>query len=564
MGAILSKIGRSIGKAIVFPILLLVVVAPVRLIWLILFVLPVRAEIRARWIWALRKRFWNLIATLKFAGVKPAKIPFPGRLPWWRWLLVFPFGKTLTDIDRVPFNRIFPTVPVTQIRVAAHEPADEWDALMKLFTWIQVQLYWLFPAMQPELPSIEAEPYAALQKAYTPQHRQLFAPPVLPLEFQGSLDLGALAVRGPYACYIERIDEELCQWDFRLLDDYEHHPGLYTLGVLVLFMIDPHSRKLHPCLIESELGVSRSGDSTWEFAKRLALCAATNHLSLVRHFNGIHLASGAHFAIATRNHLFPDHVLCRLLWPYVYRTLSSNPAVSIAQMAEGGDFESIFSFTHQGMCRLFDETYGQYRFGVNDPLNDGRRRGIQNAGFETPTQQDQERLFNLFMAHAEEYLRIYYRTGEVDNAIVNWLADLDHNIPGGIGPMPRNIRDLARLIASFMYLVTVHHENCGSFLWNYQLWAYQQPPRLYRDGRRLPLDVYQRLINANFNLNVARTALMNDFGAFVSTERGEQGPAKEALKSLQTELKNFEATWRGDAWHVWRIYPTMLEVNINA
>ena len=562
MGAVLSKIGRMVAKAIVFSILLLVVVAPVRFIWLLFFILPVRTEIRDRWIWGLRKGFWNVLATQKFAGVKPAVIPFPGRLAWWRWILVLVFGKGVSNIERVAFNRIFPSIPITHVQVAAHEPADEWDALMKLFTWIQVQLYWLFPAMQPRLPSVEADPYAALNDAYTVRHRRLFPAPVLPLELQGSPDLGALAVRGPYACYTVRVDEEHCAWDFSMLNQYPHHAELYNLGVVVHFEIDRGARALRPVRIESELGIAQPGDATWPFAKTLALCAATNHMSLVRHFNGIHLASGAHLAVATRNHLFPDHVLSRLLWPYIYRTLSSNPAVSIAQMAEGGDFASIFSFTQEGMCRLFDDTYGRYRFIVNDPYEDGRIRGIRNDGFETPTQDDQEGLFNLFLAHVEEYLQIYYRTAEVDRPVVEWLIDLNENIPGGIGPMPRTIRELARIIAGFMYLVTVHHDHCGTFLWNYQLWAHL-PPRLYRDGRRLPLDVYQRLVNANFNLNVKRAVLMNDFGAFVSTDHGQQRAAKEVLARFQTELRKLEARWREQPWHPWRIYPSMLEVNIN-
>ncbi len=32
-------------------------------------------------------------------------------------------------------------------------------------------------------------------------------PPMLPLELQGSVDLGQLAVRGPYAGYLHRVGE---------------------------------------------------------------------------------------------------------------------------------------------------------------------------------------------------------------------------------------------------------------------------------------------------------------------------------------------------------------------
>src|SRR5439155_24623013 len=140
----------------------------------------------------------------------------------------------------------------------------------------------------------------------------------------------------------------------------------------------------------NELGIFRPTQRNWDFVKTLAMCAATNHLSLVRHFNGIHLASAAHLAIATRNHLYPDHVLCRLLWPYIYHTQLSNWIVTPPQMVKGGDFESIFSFTHKGMCDLFSTTYRDYRFTVNDPMKDAQERGVLNASFDMLTQKDFE------------------------------------------------------------------------------------------------------------------------------------------------------------------------------
>ena len=584
MGRILSTIFGWLGKAIAFPIVVLLVALFLWLPWGIIVILPLPKRISDRWTWALRRRFWNLIATAKFKGNTPKVIPYPGRLNWWQGVLVFSFGKALDRIGRVPFNRIFPGIPICNITVAGHEPADEWDAAMTFFTWLQVTLYRLFSPMQPGLPQIEANPYEALPNAYTTRHRGLFAPPVMPLEYQGSPDLGALAVKGPYAGYLTQCGVDHYEWNFLGLgardpdnpakDRYEHHDGLYNVGVRVLFQVEKASRTVHPVRIESELGVSKPGDATWEFAKKLSLCAATNHLSLVRHFLGIHLAGAAHVAIATRNHLFPDHPLGRLLWPYIFRTQSSNRAVTRAQMVKGGDFESIFSFTHTGMCRLFSDAYGEYRFIVNDPEREAADRGILNAGFETPTLDDLQQVFQMFYRHATRYVNLYYKTDcairtEQGTPVLNWLDELNDphdGIPKGLPVTSSNVTPdrLARLLACCMYLVTVHHDIAGSFLWNYQLWAHVQPPRLYRNGQRLPLDVYQRLVNANFNLNVERTPLMNDYSWLASAQYGQQVSATEELARLQRTLALCEAEWRCEPWHVWRVYPSMLEANINA
>ena len=522
----------------------------------LLEILPLPARIRARWQWSLRKGFWNNFGRLKFRGSRPIKIPVP--------------AGSLKKIARVRFKKIFPTIPIDNIEVADHAPAEERDFAMTFFTWFQILMYRLLSPMQPGLPPIDSDPYEALGQAYTKQHRKLFDPPVMPLEFQGSPDLGALAVKGPYACYLKKCGEEDYEWDFTDLKQYQQLPELYNLGVRVLFRVDKDTGTVKPVQIESELGVSKPGDATWEFAKKLALCAATNHLSLVRHFNGVHLASAAHLAIATRNCLFPDHPLSRLLWPYIFRTQQSNRAVTRAQMVKGGDFDSVFSFTHTGMCNLFSGTYVQYKFIVNDPEEDARDRGILKGGFDTPTQNDLEQLFSIFFRHASAYVHIYYESDAQiaqDAAVQNWITELDGSIPNGIKAVLRGgiTRDsVSRLIARFMYLVTVQHDIVGSFLWNYQLWAHKQPTRMYRNGNRMPLDAYQRLVNANFNLNVPRTPLMNDFSDLIRADDNKRAEAIQALNDFQKGLKDLETKWRMESWHVWRVYPKLLEVNINA
>ena len=121
----------------------------------------------------------------------------------------------------------------------------------------------------------------------------------------------------------------------------------------------------------------------------------------------MHLAGGAQLAIATRNRLPADHPLCRLLWPYIYGTQQSNDMVTRGQMVRGGDFETTFSLSFKGMCDLFD-TNLQYQHVVNDPERDGRARGVHGAGFDTPTQDNLEALFDTMLQFMLNYLKMYY------------------------------------------------------------------------------------------------------------------------------------------------------------
>ena len=122
----------------------------------------------------------------------------------------------------------------------------------------------------------------------------------------------------------------------------------------------------------------------------------------------------------------------------------------------------------------------------------------------------------MILDHARRYLGVYYASEDAlvdDQALGAWIDDLERLLPNGVhgvlGPGV-TLSGVASLLATVIYLAVVEHEITGSGLWDYQLWSDTSPVRIYEDGRRLPVDVYQRLVNANFNLNVHRTMLLND------------------------------------------------------
>jgi Lipoxygenase len=501
--------------------------------------------------WRLRRLFWNFLAVIKFRANRPAHIPVP------------------TDSDRairvVSLAERFPQIPIRNIRVADHVPTDEASPLNHAFYDLQVALYRLFPPMQSGLPPIAADPRRALEEAYTRAHRACRPMPVLPPEYQGSIDLGYLAVAGPYAAYIAAAAGGTFVWDLRQQAQYEHHAGLRSLGTRVVFRLDKPTRRLRAVEIECELGVCKPRDPDWELAQRLALCTVTTHVSLVRHFNWVHLAAGGPLAIATRNCLGADHPLRRLLWPHIFGTQYSNELVTKGQMSPGGDFESIFSFTHRGMCRLFEDTYEQYDIGVLDPPCDAQRRGIAEAGFENPAVQERRAYFDLLQTHASAYLSLYYRDDEElqrDSAVAMWIEALEALVPNGVRTLmgaELTLATLSRLVAAFIYMATVEHEILGSALWNYQMWTHVQPVRVYKSGQREPLDIYQRLVNANFNLNVHRAPLLQDFSSLALDGRGA-----EAFRRFKQALDGLEQREAAEPFAYWRIYPHILKANINA
>jgi arachidonate 15-lipoxygenase len=237
-------------------------------------------------------------------------------------------------------------------------------------------------------------------------------------------------------------------------------------------------------------------------------------------------------------------------------------------MVRGGDFETTFSFTFDGMCRLFDDTYLEYQHSVNDPEVDGKSRGVLGAGFDTPTQQNLEALFDVMHRFVRNYLKIYYPqntngTNAIrnDTEIMAWLDELNALLPKGVGVSRNGVTwdTLARMLAGQLYLVTVQHEILGSFMWNYQLWTHRQPARIYGDFQPEPLDVYQRLVNANYNLNVPRRLLMHNFDRLALDYRAEA-----AMLQFQTDLAVLQLKMDNHPHAVWQVHPRDLKVNINA
>jgi Lipoxygenase len=501
--------------------------------------------------WRLRRGFWNWLATFKYRHNKPLVIPPPvaGERP----------------IEPVPFTSKFPRIPIAGIVVADHVPHDEVQTLPLRFCQLQAGLYRVLSPMQAGAPEIDVNTRGALQEAYTPAHVRCFPAPARPPEYDGDIDLGHLSVASPYACYLERTEGDGYRWDLTGLGAFECHGGLLPPVALVEFGFDNSQGRLVPVRVDCELGSCRPGEHDWTAAQRIAMCAVTTHLSLVRHFNWIHLVCGGPLAISTRNCLPLMHPVKRLLWPHIFATQSSNEMVTLDQMTPGGDFESIFSFTHNGMCELFEATCGDFDLRMIDPEVDATRRGLTDAPFGAPALTNRMALMTVIRDHVRRFLALYFGPDDgiaQDGPFLAWLDDLRARVPHGVIELagsPANFDGAVMLLSTLIYLTTVEHEIVGSGVWNYQLWPDAQPVRVYRGGARLPQDVYQRLVNANFNLNVHRTPLMSDFSACAVDDRGA-----EAFRRFRHDLAALQRSMDNEPSTCWRIEPRMLKANINA
>ena len=525
--------------------------------------------------WSIRKRAWNFVAKRKYRSNAPKDIT---SIP-----------RTGPKLQLVPLQKVFPSIPISTIHVVKQPPRDERRTSAERFMRILARLYpTCLSPMQPGRPGVAENPHTALDRAYTKGHRrtairtavelalppsQTVQTPTLPLELQALPDLGRLAVRGPYAGYLRKVPDvdDLYEWDLRELDSYTRHSDLLPPWAHVLFRADRVSRSLTPSAITCDLGTVQPADAHWHRAVCLALCAATTHTALVRHWTWTHLIGGEYFSLTTRNHLPDDHPLRHLLWPHMVGTHSSNRLATLGQLVPAGDFEAIYSLTYAGLCELVTKSGMSFTTLAFDPEQDAAQRGILNSGLDLPTLMNCRRLFEVMEAHADRYLRLYFtdETLPLDRPIQQWLEELKRLFPGGLGlpSTPLTIATLARLVARLIYLTSVHHEQVGTHLWNYQLWTHTHPVRVYRDGRRIPEDVYQRLVNNNYILNVVRAPLITDFSPLAVKEPDNpqrQARAEQSFGKFRDDLNKLQQEMEREPWAAWKLYPKDLEANINA
>lgn len=497
--------------------------------------------------WRFRRGVWNWLTVFKYTKQEPTPIAEP----------------TAPDAGfrMAPMDSVYPGIPITTLSVAGEVPADEAEPLKKGFTRFQGALNRWFPLARPGLPEIPADPTAALDQAFTPRHRRCY-----PAPRRTTADLGELAVASPYASYLARNDDGTFGWDLSLLSEFEPQAGLERLGATVTFEHDAAERRVRPVRIVTDAGEATPESPDWDAAQRMAMCSITTHASMIRHFNWLHLTSGAPIEASTRRRLAADHPVRRMLWSHVFGTHASNDLVTEIQMGRGGDFESIFGLTHRGMCELFEATTGGFDFGLINPVIDARRRGVDDVELDQPALDNRTALYDVIHAHTRRYLGLYYDSDHDvthDATLRDWIADLDATIPHGVRGICGDVIDLdtlSELTATIIYLATVEHEITGTGLWNYQLWPDVSPVRIYADGRRLPVDVYQHSVNANLNLNVHRTMLLDDQLPQLALDvRGE-----DAMRRFHQDLLGLQAELDRTSPAPWRIEPRLLKANINA
>lgn len=506
--------------------------------------------------WRVRKSIWNRIITTKFGFEKPIPIMAP--------------PEVSDKIGLRPFSERYPDIPTEHIQVAAKIPGDEKTTGKLIGVRGQENFNSLYGAMQDGLPEIPADGRAAQQAALTKGHLKYMDMPLRPKAFDGDglPDLGVMAVESPYALFLEKDKDGSLVWDLAFMSKYEVHPGLRKLGAHVTFTLSDDETTLSATKITCDLGTLTPKDTNWEAAVAMALCSATTFYSVGLHLIQVHYCMTDKLALATRNNLPTSHPLFRLLWPHFVGTQNGNDLATYIQIAPNGDFVNMYAVTPKGLAEMMDDAYIRYRASSMNPMDDWKARGLDGSPVKQPVYTNMTELWEVLKAHPDRYIAHYYKTDKAlaeDPAVQAWVQDLEDTVPNGVKTyFPKGIKSIKRstvahFIAAFMHLGIGLHGILGNTLWHYNTWPHKNPLRLYKNGQRIPVDVYQRIVNQIFVINVRRAPLLGDYSAIALDADGVA-----LFRQFQQECEALQTTYPAKPEFPWRQEPEDLQISMNA
>jgi hypothetical protein len=391
-----------------------------------------------------------------------------------------PEGK----VDFAPYSDVHPDIPIKGLYMpTSFLPADKPDSRLKRIkfqTKLLTLVKGLAPATTPPVPTNEADFIAAV---YPRAFRWAWPDaPTVPAAIAATDDLVAeLAVRGPYASFLRKSDDDRYEFGADWIGSYEVEPGLVNPGGTATLVAT--GGRLTTESIESA-GSARG---------QTALLAALNEdLTTFRHNVDVHLTILTSFALACTNHLGARHPVRRLLHHCFNTVMIGNFELSSAQLRGPRSFlPTIFSHRAEVLVRMVEDHLRDFDFWDYEPPTQFSRRGTTTTPFEYPYRDNVMDFWTETSAYVENYLDIYYENDDDvagDPQVASWAAELDRLLPNGVaiplgGP---TFKWLVRLCATLIHVSTVEHDILNNVVWDYTTLGWITPTVVTATGE--PMD----------------------------------------------------------------------------
>ena len=211
----------------------------------------------------------------------------------------------------------------------------------------------------------------------------------------------------------------------------------------------------------------------WRLAKlAFNVCDATHH-ETTSHLGRTHMVMEA-VAIATRRQLASHHPLYDLLHAHTDHTMPINHSAATSLIAPGGTIDQVFAPTIEAAAGLVRAAIDGLPINVASPPDELKLRGVDDVAMlvEYPYRDDALLVWGAIEKYIGAYVGHYYESdADVvgDTELAAWVTELGADDGGrlkGVDP-PSTVAELAKLVATFVWIGTGQHSAVNFTQWPY-------------------------------------------------------------------------------------------------
>jgi arachidonate 15-lipoxygenase len=497
---------------------------------------------------------------------------------------VYPLLEPIEEtIELIPFDEAEPKVNLKGLYTVKNYPkADHAKDRTKNVKTNKLMSGFVSKLKRPGLPSIPFDHEHLIRTIYPYFLRKAWAhSPQIPSEFKNPLNVvGELALSGPFADYIRKIDQNeiskinaikknhVTSEAFTIsMDELSKYPvkeGLSPLGGVAIFSYDQAEKKMRVQSILYQKRLISPGDPEWEHTQRILLCGMSTHLTLIKHNLYTHLILATLFTAVSINRLKPSHPIRRLLHPCFQTVLIGN--YEIEQMHIRGPktfFTEMFSFEHETVNEFLNDSIRQFEIEQLDPIESLKKREMENEDFSDLFQENLGSLWSIVHEYVSNYIDRYYQENKdltLDHELEAWYQELSERFPNGLKSYTKDLskESIKKLSCLFIFNSTVAHDNLNNVVWNYITLNQYIPTMVPKSGKLQSVDT-----SFDFLLTILVTwkpfnMLFEDFSSIALDQEGVV-----IMKSFNERLKAHQRKLDQEPLQLARIYPRNLNYSVS-
>ncbi|MES2663970.1 MAG: hypothetical protein V4629_11795 [Pseudomonadota bacterium] len=467
-------------------------------------------------------------------------------------------SKLFSTVGRVRFKRIDATIPGSNMNtLMVPDVTGEGPAATIRAKFTRVALTIMEPAakklLQPkdELDREIANTHEGLKKQWG-IFSLVYPLPEVPSDLRngaarGDRLGGILSGSGMFMQYLRRTGENTFSVELEGLRAYEPRPGFERLGFRAELKFENNIMQCQKIILGDQIvakpdaTMSRWTSSwlAWEKAQDIAMATMMMDSIAIRHLLVVHLINIGMIG-KERNTLEVNHPIARFMDPHTVGTVGIHWSQIPLLIGDFAFLAMIFPYDNLTINTILNDAAKTIDFALLDFEADVKSRNLDRAlPFKMRFQEYCLNLYREYRAGIKRYVETIYESDQAMHNDKNIMAMMDGWINQVLPTENKSIQnylqgknglmltrdDLARLVANYVFMATITHENVGNGILQYALQAHLMPIAVPMGTKHLSVRRFYNMASVLLWTSLPKYAL----GSFYAATKI---PESEELQSL--------------------------------